>query len=90
MKPKESKIPPHHVKVRNVLAEILGVDEAECTADANLFDDLGADSLDIIELMMGVEEALDIEIVDETAEKWKTVGDICATVEKLAKGPNEV
>lgn len=62
-------------KVRKVLAEQLGVDESVVTPDASFVDDLGADSLDIVELIMGLETEFDIEIPDEDAEKIATVGD---------------
>lgn len=62
-------------KVRKVLAEQLGVDESVVTPDASFVDDLGADSLDIVELIMGLETEFDIEIPDEDAEQIATVGD---------------
>jgi acyl carrier protein len=62
-------------KLKQIIVEQLGVDEAEVTASASFVDDLGADSLDIVELVMAFEEAFDIEIPDEDAEKIKTVKD---------------
>jgi acyl carrier protein len=62
------------------------VDEAEVTASASFQDDLGADSLDIVELVMAFEEAFDIEIPDEDAEKIKTVKDAIDYVNAHAKG----
>ncbi len=62
-------------KVKKVLAEQLGVDESVITLDSSFVDDLGADSLDIVELIMGLETEFDIEIPDEEAEKITTVGD---------------
>jgi acyl carrier protein len=62
-------------KIKQIIVEQLGVDEAEVTASASFVDDLGADSLDIVELVMAFEEAFDIEIPDEDAEKIKTVKD---------------
>lgn len=62
-------------KVKKVLAEQLGVEESIVTPDASFVDDLGADSLDIVELIMGLETEFDIEIPDEDAEKIATVGD---------------
>ena len=62
-------------KVKAIIVEQLGVDEEEVTADASFVDDLGADSLDTVELVMAFEEAFDIEIPDEDAEKIGTVGD---------------
>ena len=61
-------------KVKAIVVEQLGVDEAEVTIDSTFIDDLGADSLDIVELIMGIEEEFDIEIPDEDAEKLTTVG----------------
>lgn len=62
-------------KVKQVIAEQLGVDEDVVTMEASFKDDLGADSLDIVELVMAVEEEFDIEFPDEDAEKIETVGD---------------
>ncbi len=62
-------------KVRSVIVDQLGVDEADVTMEANFVDDLGADSLDIVELIMGLETEFDLEIPDEDAEKIATVGD---------------
>jgi acyl carrier protein len=60
-------------QVRNIVAEQLGVKEEEVTADASFVDDLGADSLDTVELVMALEEAFECEIPDEEAEKITTV-----------------
>ncbi|ABA88685.1 acyl carrier protein [Syntrophotalea carbinolica DSM 2380] len=62
-------------KVQQIIAEQLGVDEAQVTGDASFMDDLGADSLDTVELVMALEEEFDIEISDEDAEKIQTVQD---------------
>ena len=62
-------------KVKDIVVEQLGVDEEEVTEQASFVDDLGADSLDIVELVMALEEEFDMEIPDEDAEKIKTVGD---------------
>jgi acyl carrier protein len=62
-------------KVKQIIVEQLGVDEAEVTNTASFVDDLGADSLDTVELVMAFEEAFDIEIPDEDAEKIRTVQD---------------
>jgi acyl carrier protein len=62
-------------KLKQIVVEQLGVEESEVTASASFVDDLGADSLDIVELVMAFEEAFDIEIPDEDAEKIKTVKD---------------
>jgi acyl carrier protein len=73
-------------KVKQIIVEQLGVDEAEVTASASFQDDLGADSLDIVELVMAFEEAFDVEIPDEDAEKIKTVKDAIDYVNSQAKG----
>lgn len=62
-------------KVKEIVVEQLGVDEEEVTEQASFVDDLGADSLDIVELVMALEEEFDLEIPDEDAEKIVTVGD---------------
>ncbi len=72
-------------KVKQIIVEQLGVDEAEVTPNASFVDDLGADSLDTVELVMAFEEAFDIEIPDEEAEKIKTVQDAVDYIAKNAK-----
>ena len=72
-------------KIKQIIVEQLGVDEAEVTANASFVDDLGADSLDIVELVMALEEAFDIEIPDEDAEKIRTVQDAFDYISKNAK-----
>ena len=62
-------------KVKAIVVEQLGVDEAEVTIDSTFIDDLGADSLDIVELIMAFEEEFNVEIPDDVAEKIKTVQD---------------
>ena len=62
-------------KVKEIVVEQLGVDEAEVSIDSTFIDDLGADSLDIVELIMAFEEELNVEIPDDVAEKIKTVKD---------------
>jgi len=62
-------------KVKEIIVEQLGVDEEEVTLQASFVDDLGADSLDIVELVMALEEEFDLEIPDEDAEKILNVGD---------------
>ena len=73
-------------RVKQIIVEQLGVDEAEVTPNASFVDDLGADSLDTVELVMQFEEAFDLEIPDEDAEKIKTVKDAIDYIEKNAKG----
>ena len=60
-------------KVKNIVVEQLGVSEADVQIDSTFIDDLGADSLDIVELIMAFEEEFEIEIPDDAAEKIKTV-----------------
>lgn len=60
-------------KVKNIVSEQLGVDASEVTSEASFANDLGADSLDVVELVMALEEEFDIEIPDEAAEKIETV-----------------
>ncbi len=67
-------------KVRSVMAEQLGIDPAEIKPEANILDDLGADSLDVVELVMALEEIFDIEVPDEAVEGLNTVGDIEAYI----------
>ena len=62
-------------RLKRVIVEQLGVEESEVTLESSFIDDLGADSLDIVELIMALEEEFDIEIPDEDAEKILTVGD---------------
>jgi len=63
-------------KVKEIVIEQLGVSETSITTDASFIDDLGADSLDIVELIMALEEEFDLEIPDADAEKVVTVGDV--------------
>ena len=63
-------------KVKEIIIEQLGVAESAITNDASFIDDLGADSLDIVELIMALEEEFDLEIPDNDAEKVVTVGDV--------------
>lgn len=63
-------------KVKGIIVEQLGVAETVVTMEASFIDDLGADSLDIVELVMALEEEFDIEIPDADAEKVTTVGDV--------------
>ena len=63
-------------KVKEIIVEQLGVEEEEITMESSFIDDLGADSLDIVELIMALEEEFDMEIPDEEAEKITSVGDV--------------
>ena len=63
-------------RIKEIIVEQLGVDESQITPDASFIDDLGADSLDTVELVMAFEEEFDIEIPDEDAEKIRTVKDV--------------
>lgn len=68
-------------KVRDLIADELDVDVEEVTREAKLADDLGADSLDAVELIMAIEDEFDIEVSDEEAQKFKTVGQIVEYIE---------
>ena len=63
-------------KIKSIVADQLGVDESQVTEDASFVDDLGAESLDTVELIMAFEEEFDVEIPDEDAQKIKTVKDV--------------
>ena len=68
--------------LKKIIAEVLNVDEAEITKDTTFIDDLGADSLDVFQIIMGVEEELDIEVNSDDAEKIVTVGDAVELIKK--------
>ena len=72
-------------KVKSIIAEQLGVGEDEIKPESNFIDDLGADSLDIVELVMAMEEEFEIEIPDEDAEKLRTVQDVMKYLETKGK-----
>jgi len=72
-------------KVKEIVAEQLGKDVNDITTQASFIDDLGADSLDIVELVMKMEEEFGIEIPDEEAEKIKTVNDVVEYIKAHAK-----
>jgi acyl carrier protein len=72
-------------RVKQIIVEQLGVDEAEVTPTASFVDDLGADSLDTVELVMAFEEAFGIEIPDDDAEKIATVKDAVSYIDKHAQ-----
>lgn len=69
-------------KLQAIVVEELGVDQADVTRDASILDDLGADSLDVVELIMAIEEEFDVTVEDETVQKLKTVGDVLTHIEK--------
>jgi len=71
-------------KIKTIIAEQLGVKPEEVTPNASFVDDLGADSLDTVELIMALEEEFNVEIPDEDAEKMKTVGDAIKYIEEKA------
>lgn len=68
--------------MKKVIAEVLNVDESEVTMDTTFVDDLGADSLDVFQIIMGVEEALDIEVDVDAAENIVSVGDAVELIKK--------
>ena len=71
-------------KVKKIIVEQLGVDPAEVTNEASITEDLGADSLDQVELVMAFETEFNIDIPDEEAEKIKTVGDAVKKIDETA------
>ena len=73
-------------KLNKIIVDVLNVDENEITMDTTFIDDLGADSLDVFQIIMGLEEEFDIEIPNEQAEKIVTVGD---AVEQIKAAMNE-
>ncbi|HIW11852.1 MAG TPA: acyl carrier protein [Candidatus Salinicoccus stercoripullorum] len=70
-------------KVKDIIVDKLGIDEEKVTQEASFKDDLGADSLDIAELVMELEDEFEMEIPDEEAEKINTVGDALNYIDKL-------
>ncbi len=73
-------------KVSEIIVEQLGASKEEIVPEASFTDDLGADSLDIVELVMAMEEEFDIEIPDEDAEKIQTIGDALSYVKERVAG----
>jgi acyl carrier protein len=73
------------VKIKQIVVEHLGVDEAKVTPEASFIDDLGADSLDTVELVMAFEEAFNVEIPEDAAEKIATVQDAIDYITKQSK-----
>ena len=76
-------------KIKAIIAEVLNVDENEITMETTFTDDLGADSLDVFQIIMGLEEEFDIEIANEDAEKIVTVGDAVEQI-KTRLGKNAI
>ena len=72
-------------KLKEIIADVLNVDEDEITMDTTFVDDLGADSLDVFQIIMGIEEEFDIEITQEEAEKIVSVGDAVEAIRNLKK-----
>ena len=64
------------LQIRSILAEQLGLEPAEIRPEANILDDLGADSLDVVEMVMSLEQAFDIEMPDEDVESMRTIADL--------------
>ena len=72
-------------KLQNIIADVLNIDKSKITPETTFVDDLGADSLDVFQIIMGIEEEFDIEISNEDAEKIVTVGD---AVEQIKNAVN--
>lgn len=70
-------------KVRDITSEVLNIGENEITEESKFVDDLGADSLDIFQIVMGIEEGFDVEIENEDIKNIQTVGDVVAEIKKL-------
>lgn len=68
-------------KIKDIIVEQLDVEENAVTMEASITEDLGADSLDVVDLVMSIEESFDVEIPDEEVENIKTVGDIVKYIE---------
>jgi|SRR5215467_13044431 len=85
-KPESSVDPAVEAKVKKIIAEELRVEEKDVVPGARLMEDLGADDLDLVELIMRLEEEFNIEIPDQDVEKLKTVGDTCSYVRQQKKG----
>ncbi len=72
-------------KIRDIICEVLNVEPEEVTMSTSIVDDLGADSLDVFQIVMAIEEEYDIEIPQEEVEKMKTVGDAVETIKEYIK-----
>lgn len=70
-------------KIRAILCEQLDVEESEVTMDSNIAEDLGADSLDVVDLIMSIEDEFEIEVPDDQIEGIKTVGDVVNYIESV-------
>ena len=69
-------------KVRDIIVETLGCEAEQVTPEASLADDLGADSLDVVDMLMSLEDEFDVEIPDDEIEKIRTVGDLVTYIEE--------
>jgi acyl carrier protein len=76
----------HEAKVKSIIVEQLGVNEEQVVQEAKFIEDLGADSLDTVELVMAFEEEFSIEVPDEDAEKLQTVGDVVKYIDSHSGG----
>ncbi len=76
-------------KIKEIIVEQLGVAAEEVVPEASFIDDLGADSLDIVELVMAIEEEFGLEIPDEDAERIQNIGDVISYVEERTAGRDE-
>lgn len=76
-------------RVKSIVVEQLGVEANEVTPQSKFVEDLGADSLDVVELVMALEDEFDLEIPDEEAEKISTVGEAAKYIESHAEAPTE-
>ncbi len=72
-------------KIKKILAEQLDADEEKMTMETNIADDLGADSLDVVELLMSIEDEFDVEIPDEAIDTMKTIGDVVEYIQANEK-----
>lgn len=70
-------------KIKAIIAEVLNIDADSITADTTFVDDLGADSLDIFQIIMGIEEEYDIELENESVEQIQTVGDAVEAIREI-------
>jgi len=85
VKPKKNNMSDIATKVKAIIVDKLGVDESEVTTEASFTNDLGADSLDTVELIMEFEKEFDIAIPDDQAEKISTVGEAISYIENNTK-----